>query len=841
MTSVRLNLRLIVCLAVTLSCGLVLALGGGVAGAATTYSQSGSFPVGLEAVALAVDQSPGSFAGDVYDAERRSLFGFSPAERLARSVPPFAALTQASSTTFGTGTSFTGVAVDPVTGDVFALATNVDTNEDQVEEFDPSAPDTESGGVTVPASAIAKIGAGTISAGDQARIWVDSSGDVFVPDRAKDVVDEFSPSGPATWTLTREIGGPGVLSEPTGVAVDANGNVYVLDTVTEGEALPRGRVQEFSAAGALEGVLGQEGVLANAQAVTVSLASNEVFVVDGLENADQVDVFAASEGGVPGERFTHFGSGGISGVVSGIALDASSNVYVAQAATFPFESPEVVTFAPGEGPDAKTGSPNTEEITQTSAAIMGTVNPNGLDTHWYFEYGLTQGYGQDSPALPGLDAGEENRARQVSLANEITHHSGITDPPGDAPALSGLEPNATYHYQLVAENQAGVAEGGDRTFTTLPEAPTVSTPSSSAITTAGAVVSALVNPNNQATTYYFQYGTDTHYALGGAPVTPVTLPSGFGYDTANASLGGLQPNTLYHYRVVAVNATGTSYGLDHTFTTVPDAPSVSTGAVSGIGQGAGTLTGTIDPQGVNTSYYFEYSGPRVFSFISGEAGSGNGPVTVSAAAGGLTAGVTYQYRLVATSAGGTVFGAYQTFTTKPSLAGAPGVATGGVSNIEPGAAQLEGTVDPRGGPTTYHFDYGTTGGYGASAPAPEAGLGSATSPEAVSLSIGSLAPGAVYHYRLVATNADGTSYGADQTFTTPAAPVSAYGPPAANSIAPSTAPKPAAPKALTRAQKLANALKACKRRTKTKRAACEAQARKQYGTLSKKGTSKKKR
>jgi hypothetical protein len=95
----------------------------------------------------------------------------------------------------------------------------------------------------------------------------------------------------------------------------------------------------------------------------------------------------------------------------------------------------------------------------------------------------------------------------------------------------------------------------------------------------------------------------------------------------------------------------------------------------------------------------------------------------------------------------------------------PTVTTGGVSNIQPTSATLNGTINPSGYPTTYRFEYGTTTSYGQNAPVPN---GSAGDEDVVdrAVTVNNLAPGSTYHYRLVATNEGGTTYGTDKTFKT---------------------------------------------------------------------------
>jgi hypothetical protein len=97
---------------------------------------------------------------------------------------------------------------------------------------------------------------------------------------------------------------------------------------------------------------------------------------------------------------------------------------------------------------------------------------------------------------------------------------------------------------------------------------------------------------------------------------------------------------------------------------------------------------------------------------------------------------------------------------------APAVWTGWSKGVTEGEVSLHGGVNPHGSATTYRFEYGTTTSYGASAPASGASAGSGTSAEEASQTITGLSPGTTYHYRLVASNGSGTTYGADHTFAT---------------------------------------------------------------------------
>lgn len=83
------------------------------------------------------------------------------------------------------------------------------------------------------------------------------------------------------------------------------------------------------------------------------------------------------------------------------------------------------------------------------------------------------------------------------------------------------------------------------------------------------------------------------------------------------------------------------------------------------------------------------------------------------------------------------------------------------------SATLGGGITPNGLFTTYQFEYGTTIGYGSKAPASPKSIGAGANPVEVSEKIEGLQPGTTYHFRLVASNAEGTTASTDQTFTTP--------------------------------------------------------------------------
>jgi hypothetical protein len=109
-----------------------------------------------------------------------------------------------------------------------------------------------------------------------------------------------------------------------------------------------------------------------------------------------------------------------------------------------------------------------------------------------------------------------------------------------------------------------------------------------------------------------------------------------------------------------------------------------------------------------------------------------------------------------------------------TAASPPVVTTGTVQGITSNSATVKGTVNPNGQSTTWAIQYGTTAAYGLQTSAKSAGSGSTE--QNVSENLTGLRAGTTYHYRVIATNASGTTVGADRTFTTTGSPPSASPP-----------------------------------------------------------------
>lgn len=384
----------------------------------------------------------------------------------------------------------------------------------------------------------------------------------------------------------------------------------------------------------------------------------------------------------------------------------------------------------------------------TSATLGGTVNPSGQPTTWLVEYGTTTSYGSKTAAA---DAGSGTTAKAVSVA------------------VSGLAAGKTYHFRLVATSDAGTANGADTTFVTAAP-PAVTTSGASSVGSSTATLNGKVDPRGRSTSYLFEYGTSTAY---GSKTSSSSAGSGSGAKSVSKAVSGLKPGTTYHFRLVATSDAGTSTGSDVTFTTQAP-PTVTTGAASAVGPTGATLGGTVVPNGRSTSTYVEYGTTASYGSrtSSRSAGSGTTPVTVAIPVAGLKPGLTYHFRLVASSSLGTTRGADATFTTT----GIPSAATGPVDfgSLSLTTARVSGVVNPRGLPAVWWFEYGRTAAYGFRTAETSA---NGTADIRVDATLSGLAPGTRWHYRLVARSSAGTSAGAGASFATPPRPLDPSGHP----------------------------------------------------------------
>lgn len=256
----------------------------------------------------------------------------------------------------------------------------------------------------------------------------------------------------------------------------------------------------------------------------------------------------------------------------------------------------------------------------------------------------------------------------------------------------------------------------------------------------------------------------------------VELATGNGVGSFSVSLTGLEPNTKYFARAFASNSVGFSYGSAINFTTT-DLPAnlpvvTSNASVTAITQTGASFGGNATSDGgsaiTQKGVCWNTTGsPTVALSTKTSNGTGTGSFTSTMA--GLTAGTTYKVRAYATNANGTSYGSEVTFTTTTTVANPPVVSSNAtVTNVTQTSASFGGNVTADGGSavTQRGVCWNTSGSPTVSLSTKTSdgtGTGSFTS------NLSGLTAATTYKVRAYATNANGTAYGAEVSFTTNAA------------------------------------------------------------------------
>jgi hypothetical protein len=433
----------------------------------------------------------------------------------------------------------------------------------------------------------------------------------------------------------------------------------------------------------------------------------------------------------------------------------------------------VVCFAFAAAPAlaAPPEAPTTEaaELSGTTATLKGVLNPSnpGEAGTYEFLYKLSATECEGESATPAT-ATIGGQAEAVSA---------------EAP---GLQPSATYAFCLQVHNEAGepAISAPAETFTTAAAPPAIDSESSPSVNGTAATLSAQINPNNQETTYTFEYSTKAEGETLEGTITkvPGLAPlAGFGDQTAETRVEGLQPETPYFWRVVATNASSeTTSGKVETFTTPlpPETPTLEPVELEGF---TAKLKGVLNPNAapeINSTYEFRYRLSE--TECEGESGtpteamSGEQPQAVAAEAPGLQPNENYSFCLLARNqVGETVLSTPQTVKT---AAVAPSIVSQTSTGVNSTEATLQGVINPNNQETTYTFEYSTqaTGETleGTIVQVPGAAPLSGFSEQAVETKLESLLPRTKYFWRIATENATSeVTTGAVQEFTTLDGPV----------------------------------------------------------------------
>jgi len=426
-----------------------------------------------------------------------------------------------------------------------------------------------------------------------------------------------------------------------------------------------------------------------------------------------------------------------------------------------------VARAEGEQEAPTVLTQNATGVGRTTATLNAIVNPNGSEvTECEFEYGT-------SP-----------KTMEQTVPCDVSPGSGENFVIVSA-AIAALKESTTYYYRIVATNEFGESEGAPAHFTTPPTAPKANVGVPTGITRTSAVLYGAVNPNDaEVTECYFQVATSPAFESPTRANCAVGPGSGEVFVQVRTMAEGLTEHTHYYYRVVAKNLYGTTYSAATKFVTPPTKPSATTEPAGKVGHTSATLKGLVNPHGENTTCEFQYGTSPAYGSTAPcgtEPGSGEDPVAVSAALSGLAEKTTYYFRIVATNNEGTSVGANRKFTTAPAP---PKVQTGLASNLSANSAQLNATVNPDAdNVTSCEFEWGTSAAYGSHAACTSL-PGAGETGVAVSAKLAGLSENTTYDFRIVATNAYGTTFGGNAKFKTEVGGV----PPTIKKLEPSQGP-----------------------------------------------------
>ena len=302
--------------------------------------------------------------------------------------------------------------------------------------------------------------------------------------------------------------------------------------------------------------------------------------------------------------------------------------------------------------------PAVSNTTPTSGTLNANIEPSGAGeevTVCHFEYGSDISFSLGTlPCLDNADAEVGTSAHPITSETEV--HA----------ALSGLTTNTTYYYRAVAGNAKTARPGSSQTF--VPHSvQAVHTESATSVGASDATLHGSFVGLGEDTEYYFQYGTDTTY---GETSEVKDNGSGAGQQIVEPiSIAGLQQDATYHYRLVARNSAGTTYGQDQTFKTLTK-PSIDSLSASVPTATTAVLHTTIDPQGADTTYHFEYGTTTSYgASVTGEEDEFKSNLftdhSVEVTLSNLVAGATYHFRVVAENAYGETVSEDQAFGFYP--------------------------------------------------------------------------------------------------------------------------------------------------------------------------------
>ncbi len=374
------------------------------------------------------------------------------------------------------------------------------------------------------------------------------SHDLLVADTGNKRVERFTSAGAAVPGFNGAVSASGSLAGPLGIAVGLTGTVYVVDAEGDIAAGAQSRVLRFTSTGApsgeLAGAISPAAVAVDPGTGRITVGGDSLFEVNPRSlyvfEGDGTPVFTAK---LPFESSPT----GFAGKIAGLAIADSSRLYVLTDYNYDCcGTVRVQTLVPYPIPGAEFGA--VSDVTPTTVHVTAKVAAGGVDTTVRFEISLN-----------GTDWTVDPDQTVISGSGEETVEADLTVAPSNQYSIRVRAANA--YLSTISANTG--------TVTSASTLPGVTNVTATNITTTGAVLNGTVSPHGPQTTYRFEYGETTAYGKQFPANSDDAAGSGGGSHPATGWIVSLSPGTLYHYRLVAMNSLGTTYGEDHTFTTDP--------------------------------------------------------------------------------------------------------------------------------------------------------------------------------------------------------------------------------------------------------------------------------
>ena len=285
------------------------------------------------------------------------------------------------------------------------------------------------------------------------------------------------------------------------------------------------------------------------------------------------------------------------------------------------------------------------DATQNAITLLALVNPRGATSSYYFEWGTTDSYG--------------NQTSLQRITSDLLNNHAISE------RLTGLQSDRTYHYRLYIQNSYGVTISEDNTFHTLgasnnpPTIPSNPSPSNGETEVFDCVSFSWTSTDPE--------GGNVNYNLylGTTPSNMSVIATGPGTKLNSYNLSF---ETTYYWKVVSFddqNNYSDASPVWHFRTANGDYPVIVSSGYTNPTSSSVTLKGCINPRNLDTYYYFEYGTTTAYGEVTDvyslehSLNSSNVAINVN----GLASGTEYHFRLVAFNEKGEKYGIDRSFST----------------------------------------------------------------------------------------------------------------------------------------------------------------------------------